>query len=103
MKYEMNLLFQDENDFVLVLINVFEVDDAVGLGAGRQHGDLVHDLHRAVHAAPDARRELGRVHDAAFAVRTFAYGRKKAAETKKQNLVVLFDLMNHSYSNSDHI
>ena len=68
-----------------VLIDVFQVDDPVGLCAGGQHGDLVQDLHRAVDAAPDARRELGRVHDAALAMRTFAYGRKKAAENETKH------------------
>ena len=41
-------LFEDENDFVLVVEDVSEVDDLVGVVADGEHGDLVKDVHRAV-------------------------------------------------------
>ena len=68
---------------MFVLEDVLEVDDPVGLCTGGEHGDLVEDLHGAVHAAPDAGRELGSVHHAALAMRTLPDGREKAAENKK--------------------
>ncbi len=78
------LLFQNQNDLVSVLEDVLEVNDPVGVGAGRQHGDLVQYLHRAVDAAADARRELGRVHDARLPVRALAYGGEKTAGKKRE-------------------
>ena len=65
---------------MFVLEDVLKVDDPVGLGAGGEHGDLVEDLHGAVHAAPHARRELGGVHHAALAMRALPDGREKATE-----------------------
>ena len=69
---------------MLVLKDVLKVDDPVGVGAGREHGDLVQDLHRAVDPASNPGRELGGVHDARLAVRAAAHRRKKAAERKKK-------------------
>ena len=37
---------------MLVLEDVLEVDDVVGLGADGEEGDFVEHLHRAVHTAP---------------------------------------------------
>ncbi len=72
---------------MFVLENVLKVDDSVGLGASGEHGDLVEDLHGAVHAAPDAGRELGGVHHATLAMCTLPDGRKKSAENEKKNKI----------------
>ena len=50
-----NLLFKHEDDLMSVLKDVFEVNDPVGIGAGRQHRDLVQDLHWAVDPASENR------------------------------------------------
>ena len=65
---------------MLVLEDVLQVDDLVGLVAHGEHGDLVEDLHGAVHAAADAGRKLGRVLYPGFAMRAFLDGGEEAAE-----------------------
>ena len=68
---------------MLVLKDVLEVHDPVGVGAGREHRDLVQDLHRAVDPASNPGRELGGVHDARLAVSAPTDRCKEAAEIKK--------------------
>ena len=48
LRIESYSLFEDEDDFVLVVEDVSEVDDLVGVVADGEHGDLVQDVHRAV-------------------------------------------------------
>ena len=57
-----------------VLKNFFQVDDLVGVVADGEHGDLVQNLHGAVHAAAEPRREFGRVFDSAFQMSAFPDG-----------------------------
>ncbi len=79
-----DLLFQDEDNLVVVPEHVLEVDDLGGVVAHGQHGDLVQDLHGAVDAAADARRVLGRVLDAGLAVRALADCSEQATRKKKK-------------------
>ena len=60
LRIESYSLFEDEDDFVLVVEDVSEVDDLVGVVADGEHGDLVQDVHgavaqRAVGAGPAGR------------------------------------------------
>ena len=43
-------LFKNQDDFVFVLENIFEVDNFVWLGADGEQRDLVEDLHGTVHS-----------------------------------------------------
>ena len=75
-----HLLFEDENDLVLVLEDIFEVDDFVGVVTDGEHRDLVEDLHGAVDTAAVAGAEFCRIGDARLAVGALADRRKEAAE-----------------------
>ena len=77
---------------MLVLEDVLEVDNLVGLVAEVEHGDLVENLHRAVRLVAHLRREFGRVLDPRFAVRALPHrGEQSAAKTGK-SLVKVFGL-----------
>ena len=65
---------------MLVLKDVLEVHDPVGVGAGREHRDLVQDLHGAVDPTSNPGRELRGVHDARLAVSAPAHSGEEAAE-----------------------
>ena len=65
---------------MLVLEDLLQVDNLVGVVADGEHCDLVKDLHGAVHAAADAGGELCGVGDARLAVGALAHGGEQAAE-----------------------
>jgi len=69
---------------VLVLKDVLEVHDPVGVCAGREHRDLVQDLHGAVDTASNPGRELGGVHDARLAVSAATNCGEEAAGIKEK-------------------
>ena len=77
-----DLLFQNEDNFMLVLKDILEMDNLVRISADREHGNLVKDFHRTVHDVSNSGAKFGRVRDPCFTVDAFPHCCKDATETK---------------------
>ena len=90
-----NLLFQDQNDFVLVLEDVFEMNDLVGFPTNGQHCDFMQHFHRTINSLSKPSGKLGCVGDPSFSMSTLLDRRKQAsAGTREKKTLINMYVVN---------
>ena len=86
MKY---LLFQNQDDFMPVLKDIFQVDNFVGIGADGKYGNLMQNIHGAVNTFfidhPLTRGKFGGVGNPRFSMDTFSHCSKQSTENIKKS------------------